>query len=122
MTFKFSKTIAACIALSTMTFASSAHANNAFNKFPAEQGVKNTQNIHTTAHVRTYVTVEKSTQSNTRIKRVVKSVPKTSTDNVAFASEHGSSNLTDGFNKMSPKTDAGVQMPTFVDNKAKMAR
>lgn len=123
MTFKYSKTIAVCIALSTMVFASSAHANNAFNKFPAEKCVHhNADNMYLTAHIHTYKLVEKPTTSKSRMKRIVKSLPVSSMNDVSYASENGSVNLVDGFNKMKPKKDKGVKMPTFVDSKAMTAR
>lgn len=112
----------ASIAISTMTFATSAHANNSFNKFPVEKSESATQNHHESAYVRKDIVVKRTTQSYSRVTRIVKPVPVVLTGNMAYVSEKGSVNKTDGFNKMSVHEDKGIDMPTFVDKKAMSAR
>lgn len=112
----------ACIAVSTLAFATSAQANNTFNKFPADKSEKISQNHHASAYVRKDIIVKRTTNNNTRMIKVVKPVPFQPAGNIAFASENGSVNKTDGFNKMSSHEDKGIDMPTFMDKKAMSAR
>lgn len=112
----------ACAAISIMAFASSAHANNSFNKFPVEKSDQSSQSVHASAYVRKDIIVKRTTQKNTRMIKIVKPVPSIVAGNIAFASEKGSVNKTDGFNKMSSHEDKGIDMPTFIDKKAMSAR
>lgn len=111
-----------CAALLSTSIATSAHAENAFNKFPAEKTITQTHNLHVVNFAET-TTVKLSAKTNTRIKRVVKPVPAKPTNRIAYAAELGTVNKTDGFNKMSPSKGAvKMAMPVFVDNNAKRAR
>lgn len=122
MTSIFFKTTMACIAISTFAFANTAQANNSFNKFPVEKSEQSSQNLHESAYVRKDIIVKRTTQQNTRMIKIVKPIPSALVGNIAFVSEKGSENKTDGFNKMSKHEDKGIDMPTFIDKKAMSAR
>ena len=116
------KTIAfGLAALPTLIFAPSAYANNGFNKFPskttAASAIKAAPHILKPAQDANVVTTKR------RVKRVVQPVPKTLTNSVSFAANHGTANKRSGFNKM-PAQSGGksIAMPTFIDKGALTAR
>lgn len=123
MSNRYKTAFVVCAALLSTTIATSAHAENAFNKFPLEKGVAQTEWVHASNYVEPVTTIKLSSKSKTRIKRVVKPVPAKPTNRIAFVTEQSSVMLTDGFNKMSP-SEGGSRMatPVFIDNNAKRAR
>lgn len=123
MTFTFKKTMIACVALSTLCFASTAHAGNAFNKFPSQPSTATTQGLQDSAYIVVSDTKSAVTTTKRRIKRVVLPVPKAPSAQVSYALDTGSTNLDRGFNKMVPQANKSMTtMPVLVDNRAYTAR
>jgi len=97
MTYSVTKKIIACVALSTVCVTTTAHANDAFNKFatkpaPAAQKVAQLQS-------RTVVVTYSQTKAFNK-KRTVKRVVEPVTTNAAFLMNTAPSKPADRFNKM----------------------
>jgi len=109
MTFTFNKKFVAFVALSTVCFGSTAHAADAFNKFPTQQATTTTQ-TQRTAPVRAEATLTQSrvqTYSQTRrVNRVVEPVQAP----VVAPSE---APATVSFNKMQSQTTVSRDMPVM---------
>lgn len=122
MTFTHSTKFVACLAILTLSFASSAQAGNAFNKFPAEP-TQQRQDIK----VSTYVSFKKSNadivKTKHRVKRVVQSVPSKLDSRVAYVSDHGTTNMDRSFNKMVGEVTPSLSnIRVLVDERAHTAR
>ena len=121
MTMTFKTITFGIAALSILSFAPSAYANNGFNKFPskttAASAIKAAPHILKPAQEANVVTTKR------RVKRVVKPVTKTLSHSVSFAANHGATHKRCGFNKM-PAQSGGksIAMPTFIDKGALTAR
>lgn len=116
MTSTHTKKIVACLTLLTLSFASTAQAGNAFNKFQAQPASPQTESAQSS----TYVTVTKFSadvvSTKRQVKRVVQNVPVKQAPRVAYVSDHGTTNMSQGFNKMVPQETSGVSaMRILVD-------
>lgn len=100
MTITFAKKIVACVALSTVCFASTAHAGNAFNKFPTQPATQTQQGVRTSS----YTVIKTSKSETVNNKRTLNRVVEPATPDVAFFSANGPSNARNDFNKMVSKT------------------
>lgn len=121
MTFTSKTTLISYALLSAFTFASTAHAGNAFNKFPVNQTSTNTHGLQNTKQVKTYNTSKKTVSSNGRYKRVVEPLPGKASSNITYSSDIGSL-IKKGFNKMADKTIGPKAMPVYIDSSAYTAR
>lgn len=123
MTFSHSKKLVACLAILTLSFAATAQAGNAFNKFPAQATAQQTQNIQ----VSIYDSVAKFdadvVKTKRRVKRVVQAVPSKLDSRVAYASDHGTTNMDRSFNKMAAEVKPSLSdIRVLVDERAHTAR
>lgn len=122
MTIVSKTTFIACAVLSTFAFASTAHAGNAFNKFPANQSATNTHGYQVTGFSKSSNRGANAVTRRQSVKRVVQPVPGKPSTRLSYTSHVGTLNQK-GFNKMNPKKKIVVKaMPVFIDKRAYTAR
>lgn len=110
MTFNFAKTIVACVALSSVCFASTAFAGNGFNKFPTQTVAPTTQTVQVT----TYTAVKMSDANTVVRKRKVNRVVEPVTTNASYYVSDQTASTRNAFNKMVVKdTDKTRAMPVL---------
>lgn len=123
MTFISFKAIIACAVFTTTAVASTANASSVFNKFPATQSETNikVENI-----AKSSVITQKRADfpiKNRHVKRTVEPLPMVRSSRLSYASDNGTQNLKDGFNKMAPDENGVARpMPTFVQPGAGKSR
>lgn len=110
MTFNFAKTLVACVALSSVCFASTAFAGNGFNKFPTQTAAPTAQPVHVTTY-----TVVKTPEANTvTTKRKVNRVVEPVTTHASYDSGNQPATTDNRFNKMVAKeTHRTCAMPVL---------
>ena len=122
MTIASKTTFIACVFFSSIAFTETAHAGNAFNKFPANQISTNTHGHQLSGFTRTYSQSVKTVTKSSRIKRVVEPVPAKPSDSLSYTSDIGTLNQK-GFNKMNAKkTKLSKAMPVYISESAYTAR
>lgn len=114
-------------ALGMIALATPAQANS-FNKFPAQHATQAVSGLQASAysevnHKQAQTYTRTSYTTNRHIKRIVKPVPSTRTQGLAYASDAGTQSLNSGFNKMKNTSFSHARpMRVIVDKRAYSAR
>ncbi len=122
MTIASKTTLITCIFFSSVAFTATAHAGNAFNKFPANQTSTNTHGHQLSGFTKTYSRSVETVTKSKRVKRVVEPIPAKPSESLSYTSDIGTLNQK-RFNKMNAqKTDASKAMPVYISESAYTAR
>ncbi len=123
MTTLATKTFCAFLIASSFTFASSAHANNSFNKYTAPVSTTQAHSFQSKAFTPVNLKTTRTIIMQRGVKRVVQPLPQAQKMDLSFATDNGTQNLEKGFNKMKKRSVSRARpMRTYVDMGAQSAR
>lgn len=123
MTTLATKTLCAFLIASSFSFASSAHANNSFNKYKAPVSVPSTHAFQSTTFSPVNLKTTRTIVTAKGVKRIVQPLPQSQKLDLSLATDNGSQNLEKGFNKMKKRSMSRARpMRTYVDMGAQSAR